>query len=235
MSGDEVVADNRKLKRGGKNSRALRPAYWVWIAFPYFLRRPLTSLGIAAILGMKRVVGTNRRTSLTPLKKLDVLSFWGVPEVDAANYRLEVTGLLENSLSLTLGDIRQLPEVERTTHMDCVGGSRNIWTMRGVTLQEIFDRAVVSEDAESVVFRCADGYYTTHLLSDLGEYDAFLAYEIAGEDIRELGIPLRLAVPGTYGYKWAKWVTSIEVVAGFPAGYWDRLGLPKRGRVGDIW
>lgn len=229
------MANNPRLKRGGKNSRMVRPAYYVWIAFPHFLRRPLTSLGILAILGLKKIVGTNRRTSLSPLKKLDVLSFWGVPEIDAANYRLEVTGLVENPLSLTLGDVRQLPGVERTTHMDCVGGARNIWTLRGVPLKEIFDRAGISEDAESVVFRCADDYYTTHRLSDLEEYDAFLAYEVAGEDIRELGIPLRLAVPGTYGYKWAKWVTSIEIVAGFPDGYWDRLGLPKRGRVGDIW
>jgi hypothetical protein len=93
----------------------VRPAYYAWIVIPQFLRRPLTSLGILAILGMKKVVGTNRKTGLTPLKKLDVLSFWGVPEVDAVNYRLEVTGLVENRLSLTLGEVRQLPGVERTT------------------------------------------------------------------------------------------------------------------------
>ena len=44
--------------------------YWIWIFFPYFLRKPLTALGLLMILGMKKVVRVNGRNEMTPTEKL---------------------------------------------------------------------------------------------------------------------------------------------------------------------
>ncbi len=50
-----------------------------------------------------------------------------------------------------------------------------------------------------------------------------------------MGYPLRLAFPGKYGYKWAKWVTDIELVEDSRKGTWESIGLPDRANVGDIF
>lgn len=95
--------------------------------------------------------------------------------------------------------------------------------------------AGVNKDATTAVFTCADGYVTTHPIKDLTDSNAFLAIEVNGERIDRFGFPLRLVAPGKYGYKWAKWIVRIDLVDGDRKGTWERLGLPHRGRVGDIW
>ena len=72
-------------------------------------------------------------------------------------------------------------------------------------------------------------------LRELLEREAFLAYRVNDQDIPKFGYPLRLAIPGKYGYQWAKWVVKIELVADQRKGYWPGLGLPDRGDLGDIW
>ena len=67
------------------------------------------------------------------------------------------------------------------------------------------------------------------------ERDAFLAYSVNGEAVPKLGYPLRLAIPGSYGYQWAKWVVRIELVSDDRMGHWAKLGLPDRGDIGDAW
>ena len=59
-------------------------------------------------------------------------------------------------------------------------------------------------DADTAVFHCADGYFTTHPLADLAETEAFLAYQINGQDTPVHGFPLRLVSPNKYGYKWGQ-------------------------------
>ena len=44
-----------------------------------------------------------------------------------------------------------------------------------------------------------------------------------------------MAIPGKYGYQWAKWVQRLEVVTDGRKGYWAELGLSDRGDVGDVW
>lgn len=212
-----------------------RVVYWLWIFFPYFLRKPLTALGLLWILGMKKVFRVNQRDEMTPTEKLGNLSFWGVPEVDLDDYRLRVGGLCDNELELDFEAILARPAVERPTRMDCVGGFRNNSVMKGFLLADLVSESSPMPGAETAVFRCADDYFTTSRLSDLESAEALLVYEINGERLARFGSPLRLAIPGLYGYKWAKWITDIDIVGGFPPGYWEKRGLPKRGRVGDIW
>ena len=125
--------------------------------------------------------------------------------------------------------------VKREVRMDCVGGFRNKSIMDGIPLAILLERADLRPTARRAIFHCADGYYTSISLADLAERRAFLAHRVNGEAVGRPGYPLRLAVPGKYGYKWAKWLVRIELVADERKGYWERLGLPDRADVGDIW
>ena len=72
-------------------------------------------------------------------------------------------------------------------------------------------------------------------LEDLLSNETLLAYKINEEEIAKFGFPLRLAIPGEYGYQWAKWVTRIELGTQETKGYWAILGLPDQGHLGDEW
>lgn len=213
---------------------ALDLLHRIYVAVPYPLRRPLTVVTLMAILVAKRFLNRNRPAP-TPRDRLYTLSFWGVPEVDPSAFRLRVHGRVEQSLELTLPEIEERVDVDRWVTLDCVGGTRNVVRMEGVSLERIWEEAGAESDADTAVFRCADGYHEAAPLSDLREHGAFMAVRVNGEAIPEMGHPLRLAFPGKYGYKWAKWVTEIELVPGPAQGLWEALGLPDRADVGDIF
>ena len=107
--------------------------------------------------------------------------------------------------------------------------------MAGVSVQHLLDQAGVSPQARRAVFHCLDGYYVSLELQDLREREAFLVHTTNGEKLPKFGYHLRLAVPGKYGYQWAKWVQRLEVATDGREGYWAELGLSDRGDVGDAW
>ena len=151
-----------------------------------------------------------------------------------ASYALVIDGSVQNPLTLSLEELKALPAVERKVTLDCVGGSRNVCVMRGVALDSLLDRVAPDDEVQTAIFRCADGFFTTHPVEDLLQTAAFMAYDICGSEDRRHGYPLRLVAPGKYGYKWAKWVTCIELVPSAPRGHWEERGLPDRAWVGDV-
>lgn len=223
------------IVKAGGSRRGLRALYYIWIAFPYIPRRLVTALFILGVLLMKKLLRVDRQNALTPMDNLGTLSFWGVPEVDLDAYRLEVAGAVQQRLSYSFQGIRDMPAVTRQVRQDCVGGFRNNLVMKGVPLAMLLERCGTTADAKRAVFHCADGYYSSLDLQELLDREAFLAYEVNGQALHRFGYPLRLAIPGKYGYQWAKWVVGIELVTDCRKGYWARLGLPDRGDLGDIW
>ena len=216
-------------------NRILLKAMWaIWIILPYPLRRRVTTQAIRVVIYLKRIMGTGRQVELTPRKRIFTLSFWGVPRLDPERFSLTVDGQVAHTLSLSFDDLKSYPVMDRQVTMDCVGGLRNILAMRGVSLVSLLETAEPMPDADTAIFHCADGYFTTHPLADLTETEAFLAYEINGQDTTVHGFPLRLVAPNKYGYKWAKWVVRIELASGSPLGYWEQRGLPNRAWVGDL-
>ena len=153
-----------------------------------------------------------------------------------ANWRLSVTNMVENELSLSMDDIRALPQRTQITRHDCVEGWSAIGEWTGPQLSTILDAAGVQEGARYVIFRCADtlngeDYYESCDLEDAYHPQTIIAHQLNGEPLPvRNGAPLRLRIERQLGYKHAKYLTGIMVVEGFAGmyggqgGYWEDRG-----------
>ncbi|MBX7480907.1 molybdopterin-dependent oxidoreductase [Qipengyuania qiaonensis] len=154
-----------------------------------------------------------------------------------ANWRLEVGGLVANPLSLSLENIRRLPQRTQITRHDCVEGWSAIGEWTGPQLSVLLDAARLSEDARFIVFRCADNlsgadYYESVDLIDAYHPQTIVAHTLNGEPLPiRNGAPLRMRIERQLGYKHAKYLTAVEAVASLDGigdgqgGYWeDRAG-----------
>ena len=148
------------------------------------------------------------------------------PQVDGRRWKLEVAGLVDNSLSLSYDDIKALPSVEQYATLACisneVGGDligNALW--RGVRLKDVLEKAGLKQGVVDIVLRASDDYADSIPLDRAMADGTLLVYEMNGEPLTsEHGFPLRLLVPGIYGMKNVKWITRIEAVDFDFKGYW---------------
>ena len=156
-----------------------------------------------------------------------------------ADYRLEVGGLVEHPLSLSLIELGAMPNRTQITRHDCVEGWSAIAKWKGARLAALLDAAGPKEQARFVVFHCADPmapdgsdpYYESIDFDDAYHAQTILAYEMNDAPLPvKNGAPLRLRVERQLGYKHAKYVMRIELVesfdkiAGGKGGYWEDNG-----------
>ncbi len=157
------------------------------------------------------------------------------------DWRLEVGGLVNSPLSLSIGDLRAMPSRTQITRHDCVEGWSCIGRWTGVPLSAVLERAGLKPEAKYIVFNCADSlneglsepdkYYESIDLFDAFHPQTILAYAMNGAPLTvPHGAPLRLRVERQLGYKMAKYIMKIEAVASFRqiagghGGYWEDRG-----------
>lgn len=136
-----------------------------------------------------------------------------MPEIDMAEYRLEITGKVAHPLSLTYDDLRCLPKQEVRALLVCVGFFEDEATWAGASLNDVLDLAQVAPDATALRLRSADGY-AGYIRLDAARGNArnLLAYEWEGEPLPALhGFPVRAVFPDEEGSEWVKWLVEIEV------------------------
>lgn len=142
--------------------------------------------------------------------------------VDAASWRLRVTGAVARPLGLSLGEL--VPTHDQEAVLDCTGGwyARRRW--QGLSLGAFLGRAEPLPGARSVVVRSVTGYARRFSLREAER--ALLATHVDGQPLSHgHGAPLRLVVPGRRGYEWVKWVEGVEVSRRSPLWRWP---LPPR-------
>lgn len=150
-----------------------------------------------------------------------------------ADWRLAVTGLVARPLSLSMADIRAIPQRTQITRHDCVEGWSAIGGWTGPQLRRVLEAAKVRDSARYIVFRCADRigdalYYESCDMVDALHPQTILAWALNGKELSVgNGAPVRLRVERQLGYKQAKYVERIEAVAdlstirGGKGGYWE--------------
>ena len=156
---------------------------------------------------------------------------------DFRDYKLEVGGLVARPLSLSLDELRTMPTRTQITRHDCVEGWSVIGKWTGVQLAHVLERAQPTAAARYVVFRCYDSmddgdeYYESLGLDDAYHPQTLLAWELNGKPLPiPNGAPLRLRVPRQLGYKMAKYLRRVDLVASFKdiagghGGYWEDQG-----------
>jgi DMSO/TMAO reductase YedYZ molybdopterin-dependent catalytic subunit len=162
---------------------------------------------------------------VTPLDEMRVRTAESDPVIDPATFTLTVSGLVERPLTFTFDDLTSMQAEERLVDLPCVEGWTETALWKGTRLAPLLEQAGVLEGADNVVFSSPGGYTTSLSLVDIAETDPLLAYGANGEMLpHEQGFPLRLVVPDRLGYKWIKWVTTIEVISGDYEGYWESRG-----------
>ncbi len=163
-----------------------------------------------------------------------------VPQVDPGTWRLRVHGLVEREVELTWDELLASDLVEAWVTLACVSnpvGGDLVGNQRwlGLPVREVLARARPTGEADMVLSRSVDGFTASTPLEALtDDRDALLAVGMDGAPLPpEHGFPVRLVVPGLYGYVSAtKWVTELEVTR-FDAAqaYWTRRGWSERGPV----
>lgn len=163
-----------------------------------------------------------------------------VPQVDPDTWRLRIHGRVGRERTYSYADLLARPLVERYVTLACVsnevGGDligNALWL--GVPLRELLDEVEPDDDADQVVGRSVDGWTCGTPTAALRDgRDALLAVGMNGEPLPvEHGFPVRVVVPGLYGYVSAcKWVTELELTrfADFDA-YWVPRGWSAQGPI----
>lgn len=177
-----------------------------------------------------------------------------VPTVDPASWRLVIDGMVDQRIELSFDDLVKMGLDEYAITLTCVsnvvGGDlvgNAMWL--GVPIRDVLRLAGPHTDADMVLSRSVDGYTASTPLAALTDdgLDAILAVGMNGDPLPlEHGFPVRMVVPGLYGYVSAtKWVTELKVTtfekdeaywtprgysAEAPIKFSSRIDTPKIGK-----
>ena len=160
------------------------------------------------------------------------------PAIVERQWRLRIGGLVEQPLSFTMADLRADEPTHQFVTLECIsnpiGGdliSTTRWT--GVSIQRLLARLRPGPRATHLKITSADGFWEVAALDAIrGDERIMLAYEWDGVPLPvEHGFPLRLYAPNLYGMKQPKWITAIDAMDHWEAGYWVSRGWDRDGRM----
>lgn len=208
--------------------------FWVRASRPHDLETPAAALD----------------AELTPNDAFFVRSHFGPAIFDPQRWRLEVGGLVDQPLSLSLAELERLPRVTVTAVLQCAGNGRALYRPRvpgaqwergalgqarwtGVRLGDVLARAGVRPDGKFV--RLGGGerppmpqtpaFARSLPLAKALHPATLLAFAMNGAPLSTLhGAPLRAVVPGWVGDDWVKWLRSVRVEAAEDPGFYMRTG-----------
>jgi DMSO/TMAO reductase YedYZ molybdopterin-dependent catalytic subunit len=166
------------------------------------------------------------------------------PRIDANSWKLSVKGAVDNPVEFSYKDLLGMPTREADITLSCVsntvgGGlvSNGRWT--GVLLSDVLEEAGMGREkitnaSRQLVGRSVDGF-TTGFKTDiaLDGRNAIVAFGLNGSELPiKHGFPVRLVIPGLYGYVSAtKWLTEIELTNWNFDAYWIQRTWSKEGPV----
>ncbi|MGN6099004.1 MAG: sulfite dehydrogenase [Bosea sp. (in: a-proteobacteria)] len=155
----------------------------------------------------------------------------GIADIDPANHRLMIHGLVDKPLVFTMEDIRRMPRENRIFFLECAANSGMEWRgaqlngcqfthgmvhnvmYTGVPLRTILAEAGLKPKAKWLMLEGADAAGMNRSLPlEKALDDVLIAFAMNGEALRpEQGYPLRAVIPGWEGNLWVKWLRRIEV------------------------
>ena len=173
--------------------------------------------------------------NLTPQSGQGNNAIKGTQKLDRDTYRLRVTGLVGQELNMSYDQMLGLPAYSEVAYMPCVEGWGFYAKWTGFRVTDLLNISGLRSGASYVLFSSADDYSTTLPLDYLRQNRILLAYGLNDLTLPpDRGFPLQLVAKNKYGYKWAKWITSIEVTGKDIPGYWESRGYSNSANVGQL-
>ena len=170
---------------------------------------------------------------ITPNDNFFRVSHYNMPEISVADWKLEIVGMVESPLTLTLSDIKERKKQSVISTLECSGnhgfptftGAIGTAKWSGTALAPILEEVGILEDGIEVVFFGSDegeeevrkikmrqNFARSFSIADAMRPENLLCYEMNGAPLpKGNGFPVRLIVPGWYGIANVKWLKRIEV------------------------
>ncbi len=161
-------------------------------------------------------------------------SIKGPQQVDISTYRLSITGLVNKTVNYTYDEIlSKFQKYEKVVTLYCVEGwsAKILW--EGFLVNDLLKEAGVNSSAVAVIFYAYDGYSTELPIDYITDKNIIIAYKMNGLTLPpERGFPFELVAESQYGYKWAKWITNIELTDNPDyLGFWESRGYPNNATL----
>jgi DMSO/TMAO reductase YedYZ molybdopterin-dependent catalytic subunit len=163
-----------------------------------------------------------------------------VPQVSPSTWQLKIHGMVDNPMTINFQQLQNLPAIERDITLTCVSqtvGGNYIGNARwqGTLLADVLRKAGVQKGADQIVMRDVNQMNIgVSLAAVMDGRDALLAYGMNGQALpAEHGFPVRVVVPGLYGYVSAcKWVVDMQLTtyAAFNS-YWQVRGWSAQAPI----
>jgi len=155
-----------------------------------------------------------------PNGKMPVREDWKhLAERGFQDFKLQVGGLVENPVVLSLADIEKLGMVEHITMHHCIQGWSGIARWGGIPMRALIDLVRPKPEAQVVAFFSfgealyGGSYYDTQRVENVLKAECLLATHMNGQQLPDVyGAPLRLRVENQLGYKMVKWIERIEFI-----------------------
>ena len=158
------------------------------------------------------------------------------PSIDAASWRLRISGLVDSPQQLTIGQLRgDYAKRDQFVTLECIsnpiGGpliGTTLWS--GPSFRDVLATAQPRPGANYAHMLAQDGFDEVVALSTVqSDPRVILAYDWNGQPLPTAhGFPLRVYIPDLYGMKQPKWITDIVLVPDFIPGYWVTRGWDKQ-------
>jgi len=161
-------------------------------------------------------------------------SIRGPQQVDIEDYHLEITGLVENPQTYTYDEVVSGNQPhKKVVTLDCVEGWSATILWEGLLVEDLLTQAGPLANANVVIFHAYDGYTTSLPIDYIVNNNIIMAYKMNEILLPpERGFPFQLVAESKWGYKWAKWITEIELSDDVDyRGYWESRGYSN---IGDL-
>jgi DMSO/TMAO reductase YedYZ molybdopterin-dependent catalytic subunit len=162
-------------------------------------------------------------------------SIKGPQYIDNETYRLTITGLVNNTMNYTYDEvISNHQSFKKVVTLYCVEGWQATILWEGILLKDLLAEAQVKPEITTVIFYAEDGYSTSFPLEYIIDNNIMIAYKMNNVTLPpERGYPFQLVAESKWGYKWIKWITTIELSDNADyKGYWESRGYSNTANLG---
>ena len=182
---------------------------------------PMQLLTLNRLLPQQNYTANQISPFFWPNGKMPVREDWKrLAEAGFKDFRLKISGLVENPVELSLADLERMGPAEHVTMHHCIQGWSGIAQWGGIPMKDLIALVRPKPEARVVAFFSfgealyGGPYYDTQSLENVNKPQCLLAWRMNGERLPQVyGAPLRLRVENQLGYKMVKWIERIEFVA----------------------